>query len=210
LLTKRAITTCAAMALAMVFSVQQGEHGPLVVYKLKLPEKTSEAAARPAPTLAPTLEELLPSSATAMPSTEPVEQTETSVEAVAAKQPRLSSLKPAILGTVVMPRKVTPERVMAKRVVTKRVVTERIVTGSVRPAPAGALPIALLPAMLQPAPETLDPVPTTRVVSEAAGSDPLPKPEADKVVTLDEVTRAIEWRRDTLDYLPEEPFAPRF
>ena len=32
------------MALAMVFSVQQGEHGPLVVYKLKVPEQAAPAA----------------------------------------------------------------------------------------------------------------------------------------------------------------------
>lgn len=205
MLAKRAITTCAAMALAMVFSVQQSEHGPLVVYKLELPKKTSEGATRSAPTLAPTLEELLPSSATAMPSAEPVEPQQAYVEAVAAKQPRLSPLKPTILGTVVMPRKVMPERIVAKRVV-----TERVVTGSARPAPAEALPIALLPAMLQPTPKTIDREPAYPVASEAAGVVLVTKPEADKVVTLDEVTRAIEWRRDTLDYLPDEPFTPRF
>jgi hypothetical protein len=31
-------------ALAMVFSVQQGEHGPLVVYKLKVPERSAGIA----------------------------------------------------------------------------------------------------------------------------------------------------------------------
>lgn len=42
------MVTCATTALAMVFSVQQGEHGPLVVYKLKVPGD-SAAVATPAP-----------------------------------------------------------------------------------------------------------------------------------------------------------------
>lgn len=66
----------------MVFSVQQGEHGPLVVYKLEVPKKTSPAVARPA---APVV----------IPANRPV--------AVAPPVQRLSPLKPTILGTVVMP-----------------------------------------------------------------------------------------------------------
>ena len=42
------MAACAVYALAMVFSVQQGEHGPLVVYKLQVPQ--AEAPATPAPT----------------------------------------------------------------------------------------------------------------------------------------------------------------
>jgi len=47
----KAMTVCAAAVLAMVFSVQQGEHGPLVVYKLQLPsasDSAASAAAEPA------------------------------------------------------------------------------------------------------------------------------------------------------------------
>lgn len=42
------MAACAVYALAMVFSVQQGEHGPLVVYKLQVPP--AEAPAPYAPT----------------------------------------------------------------------------------------------------------------------------------------------------------------
>ena len=42
---RRAVATCAAFALAMVFSVQQGEHGPLVVYKLQMPKAPGDAGA---------------------------------------------------------------------------------------------------------------------------------------------------------------------
>ena len=37
----RAIAACAVSALAMVFSVQQGEYGPLVVYKLQVPKQAA-------------------------------------------------------------------------------------------------------------------------------------------------------------------------
>lgn len=39
-----AIAACAVCALATVFSVQQGEHGPLVVYKLHAPTRPVPAA----------------------------------------------------------------------------------------------------------------------------------------------------------------------
>jgi len=38
------MAACAVTALATVFSVQQGEHGPLVVYKLNVPERPAPAA----------------------------------------------------------------------------------------------------------------------------------------------------------------------
>jgi hypothetical protein len=38
------VAACAVTALATVFSVQQGEHGPLVVYKLHVPERAAPAA----------------------------------------------------------------------------------------------------------------------------------------------------------------------
>lgn len=40
----RAVAACAISALAMVFSVQQGEHGPLVIYKLQVPPRAAPAA----------------------------------------------------------------------------------------------------------------------------------------------------------------------
>lgn len=59
----------------MVFSVQQGEHGPLVVYKLKLPDQTAPQA---------------PSRATMPPAA-----------AVPAQRP--GPLQPTVLGTVSLP-----------------------------------------------------------------------------------------------------------
>jgi hypothetical protein len=38
------MAACAVTALATVFSVQQGEHGPLVVYKLHVPDRAAPAA----------------------------------------------------------------------------------------------------------------------------------------------------------------------
>ncbi|MEQ9607444.1 MAG: hypothetical protein RLN99_07240 [Kiloniellaceae bacterium] len=41
------MTACAFCALAMVFSVQQGEHGPLVVYKLAVPQPAAPGVSAP-------------------------------------------------------------------------------------------------------------------------------------------------------------------
>ena len=69
----------------MVFSVQQGEHGPLVVYKLKLPPPADTAS--PAPQ-------------------EPVviPAPDAKLSGTPATTPRLAPLEPTILGTVVMPK----------------------------------------------------------------------------------------------------------
>lgn len=67
----------------MVFSVQQGEHGPLVVYKLAVPPSAATVAPAPPPPL--------------LPATVVIE------EPVAPPKPRLSPLQPTILGTVAMP-----------------------------------------------------------------------------------------------------------
>ena len=112
-----AAAACAAITLAAVFSVQQGEHGPLVVYKLQLPDQRTPAPSAPV---------VIPSRA---------------VEAPA----------PAVLGTVVMP-------------------------AAEPPPPAAAAP--------------------GRIV--------------EGVITLQQVSDDILWRRDTAERLPESPFAPRF
>lgn len=145
----------------MVFSVQQGEHGPLVVYKLQLPKAVTEPAKKPAP-----------SSTTALPP--PATDT-------GAKQPRLSPLKPRILGTVVMPR-------------------------SWRPAPNSAAPTPLLPPPLSQTDLEID----YRTVADAPGADPMVNPASPNALTLDEVTEAVEWRRDTVERLRQAPIAPRF
>lgn len=69
------VSACAVAALAMVFSVQQGEHGPLVVYKLTKPEPGGDVAA-PAPGALP---------------------------AAIAPARKLSPLQPTPLGTVTLP-----------------------------------------------------------------------------------------------------------
>jgi len=43
----KALNACAVCALAMVFSVQQGEHGPLVVYKLAVPQSAAPVVSAP-------------------------------------------------------------------------------------------------------------------------------------------------------------------
>ena len=78
------MAACAAIALAVVFSVQQGEHGPLVVYKLQMPEQRSPEA--PVPLVIPS----------------PASIAEPTVE-----RPQdfvvIPSRAPAILGTAVLP-----------------------------------------------------------------------------------------------------------
>lgn len=80
---KNAVSAFAVSALAMVFSVQQGEHGPLVVYKLEVPR--TSAPQNPPAAQAPK------AAAAAQP------------ESDLPRTPKLSPLEPTILGTVVLP-----------------------------------------------------------------------------------------------------------
>jgi hypothetical protein len=90
------VAACVVMALAAVFSVQQGAHGPLVVYKLQMPDQDAPApsasalnAARSNAAPAPDgiFPALLPQAADDLPE---------SIVVIPARAP-------AILGTVVMP-----------------------------------------------------------------------------------------------------------
>jgi len=134
-----ATTACAAAALAMVFSVQQGKHGPLVVYKLEVPQPPAAAARS------------LPSPA----APEPVYV--------------IPSRAPAVLGTVVIPSDSAPVL-------------------PVTTPPATTLPVAAAPAKT---PESI----------------PL---QTEGIVTLQEVSDEVMWRRETVERLPQAPFAPRF
>lgn len=156
----------------MVFSVQQGEHGPLVVYKLEVPKKTGSAAS---PHAAPVI----------IPADRPV--------VAAPPVQRLSPLKPTTLGTVVMPATRQPT------------------------IPQPAMPVAL------PLPSPL-PVPVP-VPDAAANASTSPKPVfrttagttvagenminegTGETLTLDDVTEAVEWRRDTVERLNTTPGA---
>lgn len=81
--------------MAMVFSVQQGAHGPLVTYKLEVP-RTAESVNPPrvaVPLSAVTRDmdaALLPEDVAPL-------------QAIAPAAPKMSPLQPTILGTVVMP-----------------------------------------------------------------------------------------------------------
>lgn len=88
------MAACAAMALAGVFSVQQGEHGPLVVYKLQLPEQ--RASAHPAPVLSPLRPDAAPAPDGVLPALLP--QSDLPQDVVV-----IPSRAPVILGTVVLP-----------------------------------------------------------------------------------------------------------
>ncbi len=79
----------------MVFSVQQGEHGPLVVYKLQLPE--------PVETDNPPRAVVPLSAVTRNMDAVPLPEDVAPLQAIAPAAPKMSPLEPTILGTVVMP-----------------------------------------------------------------------------------------------------------
>ena len=95
------MAACAVMALAGVFSVQQGEHGPLVVYKLQLPEQ--RAPAHPAPVLSPSPPDAAPAPDGVFPALLPHTADDLPQSVVV-----IPSRAPTILGTVVMPAGVMP------------------------------------------------------------------------------------------------------
>ncbi len=179
------------MTLAMVFSVQQGEHGPLVVYKLQVPKRTTEGTIKPAPTL----EDILSAHRAMTPARQPVGPERTPQKPVAvAVAPRLSTLEPSTLGTVVMPR-------------------------SRSTAPQAAQPLSLLPEAFWVTPEVPalhsranaeEVPPQYRVVLDAPSLETAGGEYPGKIITLEEVTRELEWRRQTRQRLPAPAGVPRF
>jgi len=223
LLTKRAITTCAAVALATVFTVQQGEHGPLVVYKLKVPKETARTVDTPATNApntmpAPTVSRAVPP-ATAAPA----------APAPAAKAPKLSSLTPTILGRVVMPAgarpgvsTVPPAALALPRTAPPSTVPPPTAT-PLNLAPLNVAPLTVAPltaadrAIVAPASATVHagfagPVssPVYRSASGLPVGESLVNEETGEPLTLDAVQDVIEWRRDTVDSLPQLQSTPRF
>ena len=130
------MAACAVTALATVFSVQQGEHGPLVVYKLQVPER-SAATVQPLPPAMPEPVTVIPSRA------------------------------PSVLGTVVIPSDSAP------------------------------LPSA-------------EALPAASLAAPPAGDAPGVPEHAEGLITLQEVSDEVMWRRNTVERLPQAPFAPRF
>jgi hypothetical protein len=196
------VSACAASVLAMVFSVQQGEHGPLVVYKLQVPRSAGSVSPTAPPPALPgdaVKRETVPRVGHAVPQTvtpEPAAPTQ-------AKAPRLSPLEPTILGTVVIP---------ASR------------RAAFPPTAAPAAPIPLVPPQPASTPVALDPVPADSITADPVAFSvlfrgiPLRTPEDGVLVnedtgdrlTLKEVNDALTWRRETADRLRQLPVGPRF
>lgn len=161
----------------MVFSVQQGEHGPLVVYKLEVPKKTGPATQRPAVPFV-------------IPADRPV-AVAPPARPTAAPAQRLSPLKPTVLGTVVMP---------ATRQLTIPQHTMPVVLPSSLPLPL------LLPEAAASASAPSQPVFRTKAGTTLTGEHMINEGTGE-TLTLDEVTEAVEWRRDTVERLNTTPGA---
>ncbi len=163
----------------MVFSVQQGEHGPLVVYKLTVPEASDSvleepvASSRPSSPLVPLDAVINRASRQIVPVAVPSQET---------AAPRLSSLEPTILGTVVMPasRRLTPQPPAAGE-------------------SSGGVKLAV------PSYEEVN-----RIVSDAPAYEAMINEGTGDYLTLDEVNKAVVWRRDTVEKLRQVPITPRF
>ncbi len=193
------VCACAVSALAMVFSVQQGEHGPLVVYKLEVPRSAGPVSPAPATAPAPVppmgrLGRVVIPRAQAAPVAESAPR---AAAPAAPRAPRLSPLEPTILGTVAMPV-AGPGAALAPAPVA---------------APA-ALPIPLVPA--QPAPTSVELDPFAFADRYHGSSDPdeddgvLINATTGEIVTLQEVNDAVAWRRETAEKLRQLPVGPRF
>jgi hypothetical protein len=174
----RAMAACAATALAVVFSVQQGEHGPLVVYKLQAQAQVAPSAA-PTPSAGPLSPDAVPAV--------PVPATQVPTVDLHA----IPSRAPKVLGTVVLPAR--------------------------RAVPAAAPSLAAAPLHTPPDTGILivrRPASPTDEVSNWQTGWPTGWRagwrQAGGLVTLQEVSEAVTWRRETADRLPKAPFAPRF
>lgn len=222
LLTKRAITTCAAVALATVFTVQQGEHGPLVVYKLKVPKEAARTVRTPAvssPAVNP--------SAVKAPKTVPTVQAPAPKAPTSkTKTPKLSSLTPTILGRVVMPAGARPDvspsaspgaspgvNTVPSAALAPPVTAAPLAAPPTTVSPLTAADRAIIaPAIAPAASNFASPVssPVYRSVSGLPVGESLVNEETGEPLTLDAVQDVIEWRRDTVDGLPQLQSTPRF
>jgi hypothetical protein len=180
----KATTVCAAWVLAMVFSVQQGDHGPLVVYKLQLPpssDSAAPAAVEPAEPATVIIED---------PSPAPV-----------SRARRLGPLQPTILGTVVIPAGRAPLPVPPEP------------AGPAPLATFGGLPLQE-PAPVALAIPTADEVASAaaayRGVEAFDDDGTLVNTETGGALTLEQVNNALIWRRETAEKLRQAPLAPRF
>ena len=203
---RNGVAACAVSALAMVFSVQQGEHGPLVVYKLEVPNAQpaqNPAAQNPAGKTAPQAPRLR-SGITRVPR-QPATLSAATPQTVA----------PRSLGTVVMPASaLPPPRVTPVPVA---------VLPAEAPAPA-AEPASLQPRVLgtvsaseiealtayEPLPPVTDSGDVFHVVEDSGFGAAMINEDTGDSLTLEEVNNAAVWRRDTAERLRRVPIAPRF
>lgn len=200
----------------MVFSVQQGEHGPLVVYKLQVPQTPAvekPAAQVPAASHRPRLR----SGITRVP-----QQPATRSAATQPVPPRA----PRSLGTVVMPASALPPPQVTPVPATVRPAAAPAEPGPVEPA---AAPAPLQPRVLGTvavseiealnAYEPTPPVPSSQlpadqevfhIVGDSQAGTAMINEETGGSLTLQDVNDAVVWRRDTAERLRQVPFAPRF
>ena len=223
----------------MVFSVQQGEHGPLVVYKLAVPRPAAAVPAVPATPQTSAPVPRLRSSITRVPE-HPATRTLATV---------VPSRAPRSLGTVVMPASALPPPQINPIAVPPAVPAAAPLPTTALPrppAPPAPPAVASAPtvASLQPrvlgsvtvseiealtAYQSLDPVSVGEVPSSYLSSNFVPSSEevgqivehsqfgvmminedTGESLTLQEVSDAVAWRRDTAERLRQVPIAPRF
>jgi hypothetical protein len=179
------LSACAVSVLATVFTVQQGEHGPLVVYKLEVPKASAPAIVVPAPPPRSSLSAApAPPAGTVVP-----------------------SRAPKVLGTVVMPASALPP----PRIRPVAVLPPPAAPARSAEAGYGILP---LPPTTLSAPTLSEVVPAAapayRVVENGRSANEIDGGEDDVAITLEQVNNDIVWRRETTDMLRQLPFSPRF
>lgn len=213
---RNGVAACAVSALAMVFSVQQGEHGPLVVYKLQVPENstaTSPAPQAPAASTQPRLR----SGITRVPQ-------QPATRSAATPQP-VPSRAPRSLGTVVMPASaLPPPQVTPVRVLPVPLAVPPAPLPAPAPAETAAAPAPLQPRVLgtvavsdiealdayTPVPEMPGSQEVFHLVEDSGYGSAMINEDTGNSLTLKEVNDAAVWRRNTAERLREVPIAPRF
>ncbi|MEO3430597.1 hypothetical protein AAFN88_17210 [Pelagibius sp. CAU 1746] len=176
----KAIATCAVTTMAMVFSVQQGEHGPLVTYKLEVPRTVETAGPTTSPTSPVPLSAVTRDMDAAAPSAYTLPADVAPLQAIAPAAPKMSPLEPTTLGTVVLPvqRTAAPQQIPAASGEAQRIAVDyQRLFRSVTDQPSG------------------------EALTHAYRGD---------AITLEQVNHDLSWRRETAQRLRNYPFAPRF
>jgi hypothetical protein len=212
---RNGVAACAVSALAMVFSVQQGEHGPLVVYKLEVPNAQpaqNPAAQIPAGKTAPQAPRLR-SGITRVPR-QPATRSAATPQTVA----------PRSLGTVVMPASALPPPRVTPVPVAVLPAEAPAPAAEPLPTETAGLPASLQPRVLgtvsaseiealtayEPLPPVTDSGDVFHVVEDSGFGAAMINEDTGDSLTLEEVNNAAVWRRDTAERLRRVPIAPRF